>query len=263
MAIKALLVALTIPAIVCASHEKVDSIRIVDGMPARLGDIPSIVSLQAPIGHHRCGGSLIDAYTILTAAHCVYGIGTLGYTAKDDQSFGGVTTHVVSMTAHPKFTDGSGSLDHDVGILKLAYPILPTSSIEYAILAAAEYDPAVGMNATVAGWGATEYTEENLPEKLRMAHVPIVSREVCSAQFSQDGVWGPKVTKDMLCAGFNKGDSCHGDSGGPILKAEGKVLIGVVSWGWPECISGHAGVYARVGAMRGFIDRHMGTPDRH
>ena len=66
-----LLVALAIPALCSAlpSPKWQMPPPIVGGEPAAAGDFPYIVSLQRN-GRHFCGGSLLNANTVLTAAHC-------------------------------------------------------------------------------------------------------------------------------------------------------------------------------------------------
>ena len=43
--------------------------KIIGGTPASMGEFPWLVSLQL-FGSHYCGASILDKYTILTAAHC-------------------------------------------------------------------------------------------------------------------------------------------------------------------------------------------------
>ena len=49
--------------------------RIYGGVEAKVGEFPSIVSLQKlwsdGVFHHHCGGTILDESHILTAAHCV------------------------------------------------------------------------------------------------------------------------------------------------------------------------------------------------
>lgn len=46
--------------------------RIVDGEDTTIEEFPHQISLRF-LGDHNCGGSIIDEYTILTAAHCTEG----------------------------------------------------------------------------------------------------------------------------------------------------------------------------------------------
>lgn len=50
---------------------------------------------------------------------------------------------------------------------------------------------------------------------LRQVSVPIMSTESCRKL----GYMGNRITDNMLCAGFEKGekDACQGDSGGPMV----------------------------------------------
>lgn len=57
---------------VCAAPTPQDSDSIVGGTVAASGDFPYIVSLQRNAAHF-CGGSLLNARTVVTAAHCTVG----------------------------------------------------------------------------------------------------------------------------------------------------------------------------------------------
>lgn len=68
-----LITALALPA---ESQVKIDpklDWRVVGGSDAPAGAFPFIVSLWGFTGSHSCGGSIINAGWVLTAAHCVTG----------------------------------------------------------------------------------------------------------------------------------------------------------------------------------------------
>lgn len=75
MAIKSLLTAaLMAPAAVFGAaipptEAGQSSVNIVGGETAAAGDFPFIVSLQVS-GSHYCGGTLLNANTVVTAGHC-------------------------------------------------------------------------------------------------------------------------------------------------------------------------------------------------
>lgn len=87
MTSKTLLAALLVPVMICTALRPVtgldSQVRIIGGVDAQPDDFPYAVSLQLARKGHFCTGSLLDAKTILTAAHCVVAVRDLGYTASD------------------------------------------------------------------------------------------------------------------------------------------------------------------------------------
>ncbi|KAF4341936.1 AChain A Fusarium Oxysporum trypsin At Atomic Resolution [Fusarium beomiforme] len=226
--------------------------NIVGGTSASAGEFPFIVSISRN-GGPWCGGALLNADTVLTAAHCVYGYATSGFQIRAgslSRTSGGVTSRLSSARVHPNY--GSSSSTNDVAILKLSTSIPASGSIGYATLAASGSDPAAGAQYTVAGWGATSEGGTSTPVNLLKVTVPVVSRATCRSQYSSSA-----ITDSMFCAGLSAGgkDSCQGDSGGPIVDSS-KVLQGVVSWGDGCARPNKPGVYARIGALRSFIDTY-------
>ncbi|KAH7024912.1 trypsin-like serine protease [Microdochium trichocladiopsis] len=224
---------------------------IVGGTTAKEGAFPFLVSLSNN-GKHFCGGSLLNATTVLTAAHCsVYQstanarvrAGTLDWTS------GGVEVGVSSILVNRNY--GMASKNNDIALWYLDAPIETSADIAYATLPAAGSDPEVGTMVTIAGWGATASGNTTSPTNMLQVTIPVSDRESCQATY---GNWnGAEVTDQMFCAGFPEGGkgSCQGDSGGPVVDAQSKTLLGVVSWADGCAQAGRPGVYTRVGQ---FID---------
>ncbi|KAH8721615.1 trypsin-like cysteine/serine peptidase domain-containing protein [Ilyonectria robusta] len=227
---------------------------IVGGTEAQLGDFPYIVSI-ARNGGRWCGGSLLDANTILTAAHCSQlnpssvqvRAGSLKW------STGGKQVGVSSIVSHPDYN--AGTVDNDVAIWRLASPIEASDTIGYATLAKNGSDPVADSLLTVAGWGALTQGGPS-SEALQKVTVPVVSRAECREQYGEAA-----ITEGMFCAGLDEGgkDSCQGDSGGPIVDDATGEVVGVVSWGQGCAQPGFAGVYARVGQFISFITSTAST----
>jgi len=249
MVARAAVLAFPVAALAAALPKPTDfDALIVGGEPAVAGDFPFIVSLSEG-GSHFCGGTLINANTVVTAAHCSTGqdpaaaavrAGSLQWAA------GGTQVGVSSIVIHPAYS--SSTLDNDIAIWKLSESIAEGSGIAYAGLPAAGSDPAGGSATTVAGWGTTSQGSGSIPNDLLKVTVPVVDRETCNQQY------GGEITAAMFCAGLEEGgkDACQGDSGGPIVDAS-NTLVGVVSWGQGCAQAGFAGVYSNVGALLDFV----------
>merc|ERR1719328_104847 len=54
---------------ICAALAADDGWRIISGVYSNIGDNPMQVAITYN-GRHHCGGSILDQYTILSAAHC-------------------------------------------------------------------------------------------------------------------------------------------------------------------------------------------------
>ncbi|CAO2650811.1 Nn.00g091080.m01.CDS01 [Neocucurbitaria sp. VM-36] len=255
MQFKDLVIALAIPAICSAAPTPAPQENdIVGGVPSQQGNFPFIVSLQKN-GAHFCGGSLLNANTVVTAAHCAVGqtASTLKVRAGSlNRNSGGTLVQVSSIKVNPGYV--SSTYDADVAIFKLATAIPTSSTISYATLPAAGSDPVAGSTATVAGWGTLSSGGSTLPTTLQEVDVPIVSRTTCRSNYGQSA-----ITTNMFCAGYAAGgkDSCQGDSGGPIVNSSTRVLIGLVSWGEGCAAANKPGVYTRVAAVLSFIQANL------
>lgn len=259
MIFKPLVAALALTASVLSSPIPQDDFQgleqIVGGVEASAGDFPFIVSLQRSTGAHFCGGTLLNANTVLTAAHCSTGISASSVrvrTGSLNRSSGGTLVGVSAIRIHPSYS--SSTLNNDVAIWKLSTPIAQSSTISYATLAASGSDPASGSVSTAAGWGSTSSGSSASPTLLRKVDVPIVSRASCRSSYGSSS-----ITDNMVCAGYPNGgrDSCQGDSGGPLINASTRTLIGVVSWGEGCAFPNYPGVYARVGTLRTWINQNL------
>lgn len=230
--------------------------RIVGGSVAGSADNPFQVALLTKsvantFDAQFCGGTLIKANVIVTAAHCSDFV-TAGQvqvlTGTRNLNNTGVRRNVTRIAIHPSWN--SNTFDYDVAVWTLSSS---ATGIPLASLASA--DPAVGTNLLVTGWGALS-EGGSFPTSLRKVTVPLVSRTNCNDANSYNG----QITARMLCAGFDAGgkDSCQGDSGGPLARSS--VLTGIVSWGDGCARANKHGVYTRVSnsSVRSFIVTQAG-----
>lgn len=233
--------------------------RIIGGEVTPDGERPWMASLQSG-GQHFCGGSVIASRWILTAAHCVEDGNADGLQVQVNvndlsNSGEGERHNVAQIYNHPGYAQGEST---DIALLYLASEI--SSSVP--VLALADTDlmdegATPGTLATVSGWGNTSTNGENFPDKMHQVNVPVVSNETCNSS----AAYGGQVQDTEICAGYSEGgrDSCQGDSGGPLTVFYNgqENQVGVVSWGEGCAVPDKYGVYARVAALKTWVDSVM------
>ncbi|MFG3338559.1 S1 family peptidase [Glycomyces sp. NPDC048151] len=225
--------------------------KIIGGEPAADGQFPWIVALADANdpSFNYCGGQLIEADVVLTAAHCTEGTAAADMVIRHGGT--DITQTEVYEVAEIKVADGfdGSTMVNDWSLVKLAAPIPGAETVPLA-----DADTKDWGTLTVAGWGTTESGSGS--QDLLFVDVPYVTDAECS------GAYGAEFDADsMICAGdlANGGvDSCQGDSGGPLVSADG-VLVGVVSWGYGCAEAGNPGVYANVGLLHGDITAALAT----
>ncbi|XP_017854761.1 trypsin-1 [Drosophila busckii] len=226
--------------------------RIVGGKEVNIKDFPFQVSLQR--SYHSCGGSLIGARYVLTAAHCTDTSSILSYKVRIGSTYrdsGGLLIGIKAVHSHPKYD--SSIIDYDFAVLHLEDYDAKNVTQAFVNLPEQNETLAVGTEVTISGWGNTQNVLES-SEKLRAVTVPTVNQTECSAAYQNFG----QITERMLCAGLVEGgkDACQGDSGGPLV-ANNKQW-GVVSWGYGCARPDFPGVYSRVAAVRDWIKEVSG-----
>ncbi|XP_063831600.1 transmembrane protease serine 9-like [Ostrinia nubilalis] len=252
--------------------------RIVGGTRAEIDEHPwmTLLRYDKPKGWgFYCGGVLISARYVLTAAHCVKGedlptnwklsqvrLGEWNTSSAvdcigDDCSGPPQDIPVEEIIAHEKYDPADSNQHNDIALLRLEHnaqfndfvrPIcLPTMSD-------LRQNTLEGYDMEVAGWGKTETRSES-EVKLKVS-VPVVSNSECDNVFSRVN---RRIVSQQMCAGGMAGqDSCRGDSGGALMGKVNKYnnwfAFGVVSYGPSPCgTPGWPGVYTRVTAYVDWI----------
>lgn len=186
---------------------KVNDSRINGGVEVK-NIVPYQVSLQAYRRNrwrHFCGGAIISANHVLTAAHCVDKIkpedlhivaGTLTWNS------GGQRHRAAAKRVHPQFSL-SPRIINDLAILK----VLPAFNLHRSTIGTISLGSTsrVGdrVNVRITGWGATTPTAAGgLPDRLQQLDYQTISNEEC-------GKKGFRVTRNEICALSAKGQgSC-------------------------------------------------------
>ncbi|CAL8089768.1 unnamed protein product [Orchesella dallaii] len=202
------------------------------GEVAVLGAFPWHAALfvrdRDPKFTNACGGTLISAKAILTAAHCVnlpyssllrnvsdlrVDLGRY-YREKDDpyvQKF-----NVEKVVGHPAYNPWIYESDIAIVILKekaqIGFHVRPICYPKSQNAAFDELQLADGSWATVVGWGVDETGDA--PDELRSAKLKVIGYRECIDSFEESDTGSLLAKSTTFCAGNNNGTNvCRGDSG--------------------------------------------------
>ncbi|KRJ97130.1 trypsin beta [Drosophila yakuba] len=209
--------------------------RIVGGGPIEIEQAPWQVSFQIR-GHHICGGSIYNADTIITAAHCFFYNGT----RIDDRYFeiragshskqsNGTLVKVAAVIIHEYYVHKEYPffVQNDIAVVRLSERLEFTNKVQPIPLA--ESNPEPGTMSFATGWGSMYGTDAGDPSKgpinLQGVKLRIQTPNFCAVSNGQS----------TICAGNVGKTTCKGDSGGPLVI--NRKLVGVTSGNFEYCWS--------------------------
>jgi len=229
------------------SSKKFIGEKVVGGVDSLYAEFPYAVGIRRNVSGtptHYCGGAIVNAEWIVTAAHSAQGAPNTYHVVCGDHDnsnddFSEQIRAVVEVVFHPDYD--SFWISNDIAMMRLESPIVYNENTQPAIIPVRGFVP-VAPTATVVGWGRLN-SGGALPNILQKAVVPLVSDAVCRASYGEDD-----IHDSMMCAGESNKDACQGDSGGPLLCLVGGNLqvCGITSWGIGCGQPGYPGVYTEV-----------------
>ena len=140
---------------------------------------------------HFCGGTILDATTILSAAHCFengkrQGPGYYALAGTKTYYYSEQTIEIEKVILHDEYT---GCCKYDFAIVKLKCPLIFNDKVQPACLPDASFAPDLtGQTCFISGWGSYKFGPPKYSRVLQWADVPLVTNDVCGA------------TNDQICA---------------------------------------------------------------
>ncbi|CAH2987638.1 unnamed protein product [Chilo suppressalis] len=208
---------------------------IIGGRPAERGELPwhtGIYRKTTTPYMQICGGSLVSAKVVISAAHCFWNdthkalpasnyavaLGKLyrpwAYSGDQDVQ----RSDVAQINLSPYFQGGTANFQDDIAIMLLASVIefrphiRPVCVSFNVVFESRQLSP--GNKGKVAGWGLTE-ENGNASPFLKVVELPFISIQECQTDAPLD--FREYITGDKFCAGFRNGTAlCKGDSGGGL-----------------------------------------------
>jgi len=202
---------------------------------AEEGQFPFIGHLQLNTldGPFLCDSSILDDNTLVTAAHCLEDLidvtvtaGAINWRAPGPNAQIRVSD---AFAAHEEFIFSDNLVTNDIGYIKVDEAFDFSGEYVQPIIVAAN-EPAVGSLVTAIGFGAT-----NGSPIASASNTLNYATDLVIVEDDQADIYANEVTfEQFVCTFQSDKGTCGGDSGGPIIDADGN-LFGAVSFGSGNC----------------------------
>ena len=206
-----------------------------------------------------CGGMLITADWVLSAAHCKFSsFQVVGGEHRPLRTSGNEQVrNMRRWYSHPQYSDRT--MNFDLALVQLDRAMNLNGCVGTVCLPRRGRDVAPGTSCWITGWG-TLRSDGPQPTVLQEGKVEVLSNTACKAT----SYGSHEILDSMLCAQGKTSDgkivdACQGDSGGPLVcRASGVwTIYGATSWGRGCAGRNYPGVWARVHEGLAWIDSTM------
>jgi secreted trypsin-like serine protease len=209
----------------CGQRKVQTSALIVNGFTTSPGEFPwhaAIFHVHGVKRDYACGGTLINEYQVVTAAHCLVDQSTASAMIPDAVlvqlgAFDLVVTspHAIelkahSISVHEKYTHSTHK--NDIAVITLKAKVNYNDFVQPACIYESDAEDLAKKKASAVavGWGITETDETS--SVLKAANLPIVGYDDCVK--SNPDIFEVFLTENNICAGYRNGTTvCNGDSG--------------------------------------------------
>ncbi|MCZ4515238.1 serine protease [Streptomyces sp. ActVer] len=226
---------------------------IVGGSTTTAAAYPYVMQITDSSQNQFCGGTLVSATKVVTAAHCMVDETTSSVRVVGGRTYrngtNGTVSRVSKIWINPSYVAAEQGDDVAVLTLSTSMPYTPISYVSSSETSAYT----AGTTARILGWGTTS-SGGSSSNQLRTATVPTVSNATCSSAYGSS-----YISSDMVCAGYTSGgvDTCQGDSGGPLII--GGKLAGITSWGYGCADAEYPGVYTRLTTFSSLVTTQVNS----
>jgi len=208
---------------------------------------------------HACGGTMVAANLVLTAAHCV----ATGLFLRPNEARlltdrrvrigsrrlgrGGETRAIVGAVIHDGYTGKSSGIPYDIALLLVkSDERIPLTVRPLKVAGTA---PTPGTTLIGLGWGYTKSVApganllvsmsndvQRNPQLLQQAPLEVLAAPACNRRVEgklRPGMLCLVTPKAVAARGGAPTFSCRGDSGGPLVRnygTDGEELVGITSW---------------------------------
>lgn len=235
--------------------------RIVGGSRCSFKDNPFFVTVMRYDLNKRCsficGGSLLNGYLVLTAAHCLpqpkdscrEAIVVAGAPFYENSKFK-QRANAQHYYIHPNYTRNQA--EYDIGIIALKNPLLVTNYVKYVKLPDGEdYIYSSCKRLLAMGVGEIDIKHPFIPSSSRISkYLKCVYLNVVDCFKNGE----EQANREFCARGKEEGgeDTCQGDSGGPLMCKD--IQVGITSSGYGCALPKMHAYYVRVSYFKSFIN---------